>query len=166
MKVKGIGNDIDSDEECAEDHCQQPRGPWKKYVHARALQCILANYLSPNALYASEFVSMFWISQRCFEHLMSTVMSTNLPFYKPAKNCHGGMVASLETDYSFHWRHWHTEYIIMPSMIISNIIQLLPEIVANNLTLHFRSAIKWIPPNSNSLRHETHFSHSSSGTWW
>ena len=97
MEAEGFHYDTASDKESVEDHCQWLGEPQKKYDHERALQCIQADYLSPNALYASEFVSMFRISRTRFEHLMSAVMSTELPFYKHAKNRHGGVAASLES---------------------------------------------------------------------
>ena len=97
MEVEGFHYDTASDNESVEDHRRRPRGPRKMYDHERALQCIQADYLSPNALYASEFVSMFCISRTCFEHLMSAVMSTELPIYKHAKNHHGGVAASFES---------------------------------------------------------------------
>ena len=74
MEAEGFHYDTASDNESVEDHRQRPCGPRKLYDHEQALQCIQADYLSPNALYASEFVSMFCISRTCFEHLMSAVI--------------------------------------------------------------------------------------------
>ena len=111
------------------------------YDHERALQCIQANYLSPNALYTSEFMSMFRISQTRFEHLMSAVLSTELPFYKHAKNRHGGVAASLESRLLLPLKTLAHGVSSMSSLIISNILQVLLDSVVNNLTLHFGSAM-------------------------
>ena len=97
VEAKGFHYYTASDEESVEDHRRLPCQSWKKYNHEWALWCIRASHLTQNALYASKFVSMFWISWTHFEHLMSAVMSANLPFYKHAENCHRGMVASLES---------------------------------------------------------------------
>ncbi len=65
------------------DHRILPRGKRRKFNHARALQCIMADYIWPGfTLTGKVFEMMFRVSRARFERMMFDIKRNNNTFYQ------------------------------------------------------------------------------------
>ena len=64
--------------------CRVPRSARRFFDHGRAKDCIMSDYLAPDALFSDmNFVMMFRISRGRFQKILEDIGNSGIPFYNP-----------------------------------------------------------------------------------